>query len=229
MIADTSPYVGHRGTKPKRKPFRSYPQALQLFDENLWSIHPFMKGIVHHIPFTGVFDLDDVANWAREGLWHASLYWNPNGGSTFKSYSAVLMRGSVLDTVRKIDQIPRTVREKMKTPSKESAECIEAWAFSNPVRIDDPLGDDEGETHGSMIADSTDLHHFGEVTERRQLLQRALLELNEQELAIVKRYYWDDIRGEKIGRENKISRTRVFQILDSAKDKLRNHLVEVGI
>jgi RNA polymerase sigma factor FliA len=57
-------------------------------------------------------DMDDLFSSGLVGLLNAVRNYDPQGGSSFESYARVRIRGAVLDELRRLDWVPRSVHEK---------------------------------------------------------------------------------------------------------------------
>ncbi|MBX3747519.1 MAG: FliA/WhiG family RNA polymerase sigma factor [Verrucomicrobiae bacterium] len=57
-------------------------------------------------------DIEDLQSAGLVGLLHAIRRFNPLGGASFETYARVRIRGAVLDELRRMDWVPRSVHEK---------------------------------------------------------------------------------------------------------------------
>ncbi len=57
-------------------------------------------------------DLDDLVAWGTLGLLDALGKYEPARAAPFSSYARFRIRGAILDHLREIDWVPRSVREK---------------------------------------------------------------------------------------------------------------------
>lgn len=57
-------------------------------------------------------DIEDLQSAGLVGLLHAVRRFNPHGGASFETYARVRIRGAVLDELRRMDWVPRSVHEK---------------------------------------------------------------------------------------------------------------------
>jgi RNA polymerase sigma factor for flagellar operon FliA len=57
-------------------------------------------------------DLDDLHSAGLIGLLNAVRNFDPEGGSSFETYARIRIRGAVLDELRRLDWVPRSVHEK---------------------------------------------------------------------------------------------------------------------
>jgi RNA polymerase sigma factor for flagellar operon FliA len=75
---------------------------------------PLVKTLVGRMAMTlpAHVELEDLYSAGLVGLLNAVRNYDPQGGSTFESYARVRIRGSILDELRRLDWVPRSVHEK---------------------------------------------------------------------------------------------------------------------
>ena len=57
-------------------------------------------------------DFDDFIIWGTDGLFHAVERFDPNYNNKFETYAIHRIRGAILDNIRKVDWVPRLVRQR---------------------------------------------------------------------------------------------------------------------
>jgi len=65
------------------------------------------------------YDLEDLIAYGVFGLIAAIERYNPTFKIKFSSYASARIKGSIFDELRKIDWVPRTVRNKIRNVKKE--------------------------------------------------------------------------------------------------------------
>jgi RNA polymerase sigma factor for flagellar operon FliA len=82
----------------------------ELVKENL----PLVKTVVGRLAMTlpSHVEIDDLYSAGLVGLLNAVRNYNPTGGSTFETYARVRIRGAILDELRRMDWVPRSVHVK---------------------------------------------------------------------------------------------------------------------
>lgn len=75
---------------------------------------PLVRAIVNRLAASlpSHVDVDNLRSVGMIGLMNALRNYDPQGGSSFESYARVRIRGSLLDELRKIDWVPRSVHSK---------------------------------------------------------------------------------------------------------------------
>ena len=67
-------------------------------------------------------DQDDLRSAGLVGLLQAMRNFNPDSGTSFETYARVRIRGSMLDELRRMDWVPRTIHEKARKVQRMIAE-----------------------------------------------------------------------------------------------------------
>ena len=161
------------------------------------------------------------------------------------------IRGSILDQIRKMDWIPRSVRQKQKAIS-EAAKKLEAMLGPNYADEDmaKELGISEEEyntwlsqTNISNVSSLDDIMEQGSDVkntgsgssnidpessvvkeELKEQLVRALSALTEKEKKVVMLYYYEELTLKEISRVMEVSESRVSQLHSKALTKMRGYL-----
>ena len=98
---------------------------------------PLVYNIVHRmaIKFPSHIDLDDLMSSGVIGLMDAIDKFQPEKGVKFPTYAEARIRGSILDELRSMDWVPRSVRQKAKK-IEEAYSTLES-------KLDRPANDEE--------------------------------------------------------------------------------------
>ena len=125
MITDTQSCVGRRtqggrkaGARPKRN--TSWPSARlmkpgsALEGEIVEKYIPLVKNVVGRLAMTlpPHVDGEELYSAGLTGLLNAVRAYNPNAGTSFETYARLRIRGAVLDELRRMDWVPRSVHTK---------------------------------------------------------------------------------------------------------------------
>jgi RNA polymerase sigma factor FliA len=86
------------------------PAESRLVEEYL----PLVKHVVGRMSMNlpAHIDLQEIYSSGLVGLLQAVRQFDPEGGSSFESYARVRIRGAILDEMRKMDWVPRSIHEK---------------------------------------------------------------------------------------------------------------------
>ncbi len=196
-------------------------------------------------------EYDDLVGYGTFGLIDAIDKYDFDKGVKFETYASVRIRGAILDQIRKMDWIPRTLRQKQKkvdaaykkiemetgrpATDEEIARELEItvdelddWQsqtkVSNLISLDDYM--EQGETKVE-IASSEDYVQPEKVVEQqalKQILIDALELLTEKEKKVIVFYYYEDLTLKEISSILEVTESRVSQLHTKALQKLRNKL-----
>ena len=197
-------------------------------------------------------EYDDLVSYGIFGLIDAIDKFDYGKGIKFETYASLRIRGSILDQIRKLDWIPRSVRQKqkaidtaMKSLEKEIGpnysdsdmakelgitedeylNWLSQTSISNISSIEDFL------EQGNEVKASTNRSYARiepekvvEESELKEKLDEALNLLTEKEKKVVVLYYYEDLTLKEISRVMEVSESRVSQLHSKALKKLKNGL-----
>ena len=201
-------------------------------------------------------DIDDLISAGIIGLMDAMDKYDPSKETLFKTYAEFRIRGAMLDEIRAMDWIPRSVKEKAgllyrtvaqlekklgKSPTEdeiaselkmtmaEYQEFIAQAKTSAMISIED-LG-----IH--LDHDRDILECIGEPEKRdpltlllskdtRDILKSAIEHLPEKEQRVVSLYYYNELTMKEIGRILSVTESRVSQLHTQAMFRLKGKLKE---
>lgn len=109
---------------------------------------PLVKGIVARmgIYFNSHIDMEDIYSVGVSGLISAVQRFDPEKSKSFTAYAAMRVRGAILDELRRIDWMPRTVRaaaKKLRKTIEDLEHSLQRAATEVEIRV--ALGLDENE------------------------------------------------------------------------------------
>ena len=171
-------------------------------------------------------EYDDLVSYGIFGLIDAIDKFDNMKAVKFETYASLRIRGAILDQIRKMDWIPRTIRQKQKKidavmkeieASKGRAATDEEIARSLGISDDDYLSwqsqmkitnvvslNEFMESGSEIPAEQTGQQRFDspeEVMEKEELkkvLQQALELLTEKEKKVILLYYYEDLTLKEI-------------------------------
>lgn len=197
-------------------------------------------------------EYDDLVGYGIFGLIDAIDKFELTKGVKFETYASLRIRGAILDHIRKMDWIPRTLRQKQRKLD-QAAHDIEARfgrAATNEElskELDIPLEELEGLINQTQIANLVSLDEYLEqgsevkaeagnkprfeqpetVIERQELkraLAEAIGELNDNEQKVIALYYFEECTVKEISRVLGVTESRVSQIHTKALKKMKDKL-----
>ena len=192
-------------------------------------------------------DLDDLVAWGACGLLDALDRYDPTREALFATYARFRIRGAILDQLRQLDWVPRSVRQK--------AAAVERVARILETRLGRPASEEEmARGLGLSLAAYRDvLGRIAPVTlvsldalgfgagdddlplertepdplrgllrrERLLLVARAIGRLPERDQLLLSLYYRDDLTMKEVGAVLGLTESRVSQLHTSAMLRLR--------
>ena len=197
-------------------------------------------------------EYDDLVGYGIFGLIDAIDKFELTKGVKFETYASLRIRGSILDQIRKMDWIPRTLRQKQKkleqamhdleaeygraATSDELSEKLdmseeELKGLVNQTQIASLVSLDEYLEQGSDISSESNNKSCFESPEQvvdRQELKRTLAEaiesLNENEQKVIAFYYYEELNLKEISKVLGVSESRVSQLHTKALKKMRDKI-----
>lgn len=197
-------------------------------------------------------EYDDLVGYGIFGLIDAIDKFDFNKAVKFETYASLRIRGAILDRIRKMDWIPRTVRQKQKkleqaereielstgrTASDEqlakklgiSIDELNEW--QSYVRVNSLISINEYIEQGCEIEmNPVQNSHFEQpekVVEQEELkviLAKSLESLTEKERTVIVLYYYEELTLKEISKVLEVSESRVSQLHTKALMKLKKNL-----
>lgn len=197
-------------------------------------------------------EYEDLVSYGIFGLIDAIDKFDLEKNVKFETYASLRIRGAILDQIRKMDWIPRTVRQrqrKMDEAIKEiemrtgrtatddelaaelglSEDELNIW--QSQMQVTNVVSLNEFEENGpEPMADSVGQSHFSqpeavvEEAELKEMLIASLELLTEKERKVVELYYYEDLTLKEISRLLEVSESRVSQLHTKALVKMRRKM-----
>lgn len=192
-------------------------------------------------------DLDDLVGYGILGLIDAIDKFDLDKNVKFETYASLRIRGSILDAIRKLDWVPRTLRKKQKELDKVYVE-LEAKLGRRPE--DEEVASFLGvslEEYNELLKDvnisalvSIDEYTFQfetikdpkaplpddyvEDKEMKAILAELIEKLPEREKKVIFLYYFEELTLKEISKVLEVSESRVSQLHTKAVSRLRANL-----
>ena len=194
-------------------------------------------------------EYDDLVSYGIFGLIDAIDKFDADKNVKFETYASLRIRGSILDQIRKMDWIPRTVRQRQRkldeavkqieaqtgrnASDDEIAEVLgispdELLNWQSQLKVSNLVSMTEFEENGTEPAmDTTYNSHFTqpeEVVEKEELkktLVEALDALTEKERRVIELYYYEEMTLKEISKILEVSESRVSQLHTKSLIKMK--------
>ena len=200
----------------------------------------------------GNVEYEDLVSYGVFGLIDAIDKFDTSKDVKFETYASLRIRGSILDQIRKMDWIPRTVRQRQrkideaiksleartgKTPTDEmlaeelgvSGEELLSWQsqlkVTNVVSLNEFV-----ESGNEPVMDAKGNFRFAQPeeviaeTELKQMLKDAMQLLTEKEQKVILLYYYEDLTLKEISRVLEVSESRISQLHTKALQKMKKKM-----
>lgn len=82
----------------------------------------FVVNKMSHESGASPIDREDAIAYGTEGLIQAVDHYDPERGTTFASFAVMRIRGSILDVIRRMDMLPRSLRRSTRELDKANTE-----------------------------------------------------------------------------------------------------------
>lgn len=199
-------------------------------------------------------EYDDLVGYGTFGLIDAIDKFDYKKGYKFETYASLRIRGSILDQIRKMDWIPRSIRQKQRKIDKASRnlesrygknysdedlakeldlsiEELEDWQcqtkVTNIISLDDFMEQgSESKTEQYFAATFDQPEKVIERQELKDMLVNTLETLTEREKKVIVLYYYEDLTLKEISKILEVSESRVSQLHTKALKKMK---VKLGV
>ncbi|MCR4691876.1 MAG: FliA/WhiG family RNA polymerase sigma factor [Lachnospiraceae bacterium] len=198
-------------------------------------------------------EFDDLVGYGIFGLIDAIDKYDAFKDVKFETYASLRIRGSILDQIRKMDWIPRTIRKRQKeidrvmaniqaekgrqATDEEIAQALgitlddygdwqSQMKITGVVSLDEYLetGSDISGERSSISEDFRQPEKVMEQTELKQMLIDALELLTEKEKMVITLYYYEEMTLKEISRVLEVSESRVSQLHTRALSKMKTKM-----
>jgi RNA polymerase sigma factor for flagellar operon FliA len=199
-------------------------------------------------------EFEDLVSYGIFGLIDAIDKFDADKNVKFETYASLRIRGSILDQIRKMDWIPRTVRQRqrrideavkeieMRTGKTATDEEIavelglsedEYCNWQSQLKVTNVVSLNEFEEQGTgpePVMDTSHNSHFAqpeevvEEAELREKLSESLDILTEKERKVIELYYYEEMTLKEISNILEVSESRISQLHTKALTKMRKKM-----
>lgn len=194
-------------------------------------------------------EYDDLVGYGIFGLIDAIDKFDYDKGVKFETYASLRIRGAILDQIRKMDWIPRSLRQKQKKmeaaiskietqygrPAKDEEiaselgiETEELINWQGQAKITNIISLDEfveaaGEKEANVIKSNSyeQPESIALKNEIKQQLMDSLETLTDKERKVILLYYYEELTLKEISRILEVSESRVSQLHTKALQKMK--------
>lgn len=228
----------------------------QLRERLILEYAPLVKIVAGRLSvyFGTAVEYDDLVGYGVLGLIDAVDRFDLDKGVKFETYASVRIRGSIIDQIRKMDWIPRGIRQKQKqldtvmraiesktgrpATDEQIAEALgitgdelESWqsqtAALGVASLDDYL--DQGLDVGtknlrSGMSRYESPEEHVDKSELAQALTAALGKLTERERRVIELFYYEELTSKEISCVLGVTESRISQLHSKALEKMKSEM-----
>ena len=214
--------------------------------------YPMVRRVAYRLVsrYPSCVEADDLVTIGMLGLIDAVDRFEHDRSISFSAYARIRVQGAIVDELRKVDWVPRSVRnradrisksrdllqERLQRPptAEELAEHlgVEVTRLQEMIRDStvrtlvsmDEGGDDEDPVRDHLAAEDADPLEFAMQSHQREVVRDAISELPERERNLVEMYYYRDLTFKEIGKILGVTESRVSQLHSRLKKRLMARL-----
>ncbi len=204
------------------------------------------------IYFGSHVEYDDLVSFGVFGLIDAIDKFDISKGVKFETYASLRIRGSIIDSIREMDWVPRSLRQKSKEIEKVYSEVENEFGHAasdkeiadklgisvedftkllNEVNVSTMMSLDEfleqnyeiGVESNNVLKDGIPENYI-EVNELKEILADAINKLLDKEKMVVSLYYYEELTLKEISAIMGVSESRVSQLHTKAILRLKGKL-----
>ncbi len=194
-------------------------------------------------------EYDDLVGYGTFGLIDAIDKFDYTKGVKFETYASLRIRGAILDQIRKMDWIPRSIRQKQRkldmayhsleikygrAASEEEVakeleitqDELESWQcqtnITNVISLDEFMDQGtESKVENSLTTVFDQPEKIVEKQELKELLIKTLETLTEKEKKVILLYYYEELTLKEISKILEVSESRISQLHTKALQKMK--------
>ena len=200
-------------------------------------------------------EYDDLVGFGVMGLIDSIERFDLSKNTKFETYAQIRIKGTIIDNIRKLDWIPRSLRKKSKdiqngmiklenklgrTPSnvelsqhlnislKELESALSDISNFNMTSLEGLLAN-KGEYNIDKDKVNNTPEQIFEKREIKEILSSIVDVLPEQEKTVVSLYYYEELTYKEVGYIMELSESRISQIHSKAILMIKNQLIKLGV
>ena len=197
-------------------------------------------------------EYEDLIGYGIFGLIDAIDKFDYKKGYKFETYASLRIRGEIIDNIRKLDWIPRSLRQKNKIieeaiekfeleqgkapteeelskildmPIEQVKDYIKNYSLYNLISLDSYLEQNHEKPVDSLIENEKYLpEKILQQKEDKKMLIEAINSLTEKQKQVITLYYYEELTLKEISKILCVSESRVSQIHSTCMKILKNKL-----
>ncbi len=248
--------TGEKSNRIKERLWEEYHKAptQQVREQLIVEYAPLVRLVAGRLSMYLGYNVEyeDLVSYGIFGLIDAIDKFDAKKEVKFETYASLRIRGAILDQIRKMDWIPRTVRQKqkkidaaiknieMKTGKSATEDEIalelgvsgeEFSSWQSQMKVTNLVSLNEFVEQGSEpVMDATSNSHFAqpedviEESELKEVLIQSLEVLTEKERRVIELYYYEELTLKEISLVLEVSESRISQLHTKALIKMKSKM-----
>lgn len=206
----------------------SKEEKQKIILENTPLVKKVASKIFFKLPKDSGIEFDELVNTGIIGLIKAIDKYNKDRAK-FSTYAYIKIRGEILDYLRSLHIVPRTMRDKIKKEKDENPDkVIPLSNLAIMISMEKALGEDDSlRVVDTLIAKDRSPEEEAILSEMRRFLEEAMMELSEKERLAIEMFYFEEMDPKEISKSLNISQSRVSQLKSQAILKIRKMLIKL--
>ncbi|MEG1848027.1 MAG: FliA/WhiG family RNA polymerase sigma factor [Lachnospiraceae bacterium] len=226
-------------------------KSIQVREQLILEYAPLVKLVAGRLSMYLGYNVEyeDLVSYGIFGLIDAIDKFDPKKDVKFETYASVRIRGSILDQIRKMDWIPRAIRQKQKKidtvikeiESTEGRTATDEEIASKLGIADEELLDWQSQMKITNVVSLNEYMEQGaevpiehnrnkqfiapeesaEQSELKSLLRDSLDKLTEKERKVILLYYYEELTLKEISTVLEVSESRISQLHTKALQKMK--------
>lgn len=233
-------------------------QTSELREQIILAYAPLVKVVAGRLSMYLGYNVEyeDLVSYGIFGLIDAIDKFDYGKGIKFETYASLRIRGAILDQIRKMDWIPRSLRQKQKKidaavskieantgktasdaqiaselgiSDEEYVSWQEQANLTNIISLDE-FAENNGEKGLDTIRGNTfeEPEQVMEKSEMKRMLAETLETLTDNEKKVVLLYYYEEMTLKEISSIMEVSESRVSQLHTKALKKMKGQLGDIA-
>lgn len=226
----------------------------KLLIENYIELVKIVSGRMYNF-YGSQVEYDDILGYGVLGLIDSIDKFDLSKNVKFETYAQIRIRGEIIDNIRKLDWVPRSLRKKSKdlqeamsklenklgkTPSnyelanylelpiEEIESILSDISTFNVTSLEETLVRN-GDYDFAENQKSNMPEQLYEEKEMKKILADSIANLGENEQKVISLYYYEELTYKEIGYILNLSESRISQIHSKSILKIKNILTKKGI
>ncbi|MEJ2055133.1 MAG: FliA/WhiG family RNA polymerase sigma factor [Calditrichaceae bacterium] len=206
--------------------------------------------------FPQALEEDDLYQIGILGLSEAIDRFDPAYGIKFETYAIPRIKGSIIDELRKLDWIPRSLRAKLNNIREKAGELEQKFSGNytddemanglgieindlhnwkrdsnaiNLYSLDKPMDDSSKQNLYDIVEDTDYIKTDEKIEEEemKRILLKAIKKLPEKTRLAITLYYYEKLTFKEIGKILNVSESRISQIHSETMAKLKKEITKM--